>query len=369
MHLSGFERRWAQPSSVPSSPARRAASCRTASPTWISTAFLDETSRRSRSSRRSGCASRFWVIALAPLFMLGKLATIAGSPRRSREAAPVGLRRASLPIRSTLVALKACRRSSYCGDARLRPLILAMTSERAEHVKLMPLRSPRRNPARTSQSLDQPSNDADEEDLPTRAQPLRTRTSPKARRRRRALARAVDEPFDFVVVGSGAAGAVAAHVLATAGSRRIVEEGPWVKTREFKDDVLGTFNKMLRALRGTQVLKGRPSCRCCKGDASAAAPSSTRRSPGASPEDVTLDWRDRFGVDFGMKASSPTSRCSSATSASAKCGRDPRREQPALHRDLQEARLRGEADAPLRQRVHGQRACASPAARRRRSRG
>ena len=43
------------------------------------------------------------------------------------------------------------------------------------------------------------------------------------------LTRDMDEMFDFVVIGSGAAGAVAAHTLVSAGHTvAIVEEGPWV---------------------------------------------------------------------------------------------------------------------------------------------
>ena len=73
-----------------------------------------------------------------------------------------------------------------------------------------------------------------------------------------ALGSDVDEEVDFVVVGSGAAGSVAAHTLATAGwSVAIVEEGPWLKTRGFTDD--------------------------SRGDASGGARSSTRRSPGGCP--------------------------------------------------------------------------------------
>lgn len=45
------------------------------------------------------------------------------------------------------------------------------------------------------------------------------------------LTRDVDEEVDFVVVGSGAAGSVAAHTLAQAGwSVAIVEEGPWLNS-------------------------------------------------------------------------------------------------------------------------------------------
>src|SRR5262245_4469128 len=63
--------------------------------------------------------------------------------------------------------------------------------------------------------------------------------------------------FDVVGVGSGAAGAVAAHALASAGLEvAIVEEGPWLKTRDVTEDVHSTFNRAMR-LRGMQVLQGR----------------------------------------------------------------------------------------------------------------
>src|SRR6202051_799512 len=72
-----------------------------------------------------------------------------------------------------------------------------------------------------------------------------------------ALTKDVEEAFDFIVVGSGAAGAVAAHTLAKAGhSVAIVEEGPWVKTRDFGQGVDAAFHTMMRGA-GMQVLKGR----------------------------------------------------------------------------------------------------------------
>src|ERR1700687_4169477 len=70
-----------------------------------------------------------------------------------------------------------------------------------------------------------------------------------------ALAHDVEESFDYVVIGSGAAGAVAAHTLAKAGwSVAIVEEGPWVRTREFGEGVYGAFTRMFRDA-GTQVIE------------------------------------------------------------------------------------------------------------------
>jgi choline dehydrogenase-like flavoprotein len=71
------------------------------------------------------------------------------------------------------------------------------------------------------------------------------------------LRRATTFDADFVVVGSGAAGAVAAHKLAESGYSVILcEEGPWVKTREFGSSVSGAFAQLMRD-GGLQVLQGR----------------------------------------------------------------------------------------------------------------
>src|SRR3954464_14384372 len=62
---------------------------------------------------------------------------------------------------------------------------------------------------------------------------------------------------DYVVVGSGAAGATAALELARAGhSVAILEEGPWIRTRDFGVDVRGALNTMFRDA-GTQMVAGR----------------------------------------------------------------------------------------------------------------
>src|SRR3954466_3801032 len=71
------------------------------------------------------------------------------------------------------------------------------------------------------------------------------------------LARSTDDVFDVVVVGSGAAGAVAAHTLTEAGlSVGIVEEGPWLKTKDVSQDVHTAFGRVMRQA-GMQVLRGR----------------------------------------------------------------------------------------------------------------
>ena len=106
----------------------------------------------------------------------------------------------------------------------------------------------------------------------------------------------MDEEVDFVVVGSGAAGSVAAHTLAKAGwSVAIVEEGPWVKTRDFNDDVLGTFRKMLRDA-GTQVLKGRAYMPMLQGRCVGGSTLVNSAIAWRMPEDVIR----RVARDFGL---------------------------------------------------------------------
>ena len=111
-----------------------------------------------------------------------------------------------------------------------------------------------------------------------------------------ALTESVHESFDFVVVGSGAAGAVAAHTLAEAGfSVAIVEEGPWVKTRDFGEDVSTAFTKLMRN-GATQAIEGRSfvpllQARCVGGSTVVNSAIAWR-----TPEDVLDDWSARFGL-------------------------------------------------------------------------
>ncbi len=111
-----------------------------------------------------------------------------------------------------------------------------------------------------------------------------------------ALERDVDEAFDYVVIGTGAAGAVAAHTLAKAGfSVAMVEEGPWVKTRQFGKDVFGAFRTLMRD-GGSQAIEGRAfmpllQARCVGGSTVVNSAIAWR-----VPEDVTDDWAARFGL-------------------------------------------------------------------------
>jgi choline dehydrogenase-like flavoprotein len=111
-----------------------------------------------------------------------------------------------------------------------------------------------------------------------------------------ALTSDVIDAFDFVVVGSGAAGAVAAHTLASAGySVGIVEEGPWVKTREFGVGVYDAFKRMMRGV-GMQVVRGRSFMPLLQGRCVGGSTVVNSAIAWRTPEDVTVDWSKRFGL-------------------------------------------------------------------------
>ncbi|MCA9584586.1 MAG: GMC family oxidoreductase [Myxococcales bacterium] len=111
-----------------------------------------------------------------------------------------------------------------------------------------------------------------------------------------AVTRAVDDAFDFVVVGSGAAGASAAYVLAEAGfSVGIVEEGPWLKTRDITEDVHTAFSKYTRE-SGMQVLRGRSFVPMIQGRCVGGSTLINSAIAWRIPEDVVDDWGARFGL-------------------------------------------------------------------------
>ena len=67
----------------------------------------------------------------------------------------------------------------------------------------------------------------------------------------------IDDQADVVIIGSGAAGATAARVLAERGvDVVIVEEGPSIPSEELRGDVYTGFSRVWREM-GTQVAKGR----------------------------------------------------------------------------------------------------------------
>ena len=117
-----------------------------------------------------------------------------------------------------------------------------------------------------------------------------------------ALTKDVEEAFDYVVVGSGAAGAVAAHTLAKAGhSVAIVEEGPWVKTREFGERVYEAFRRMYRD-SGTQVLEGHSYIPLIQGRCVGGSTVMNSAIAHRTPEDVLAEWDENFGLGAHISA-------------------------------------------------------------------
>ncbi len=111
-----------------------------------------------------------------------------------------------------------------------------------------------------------------------------------------ALTKDVEDSFDFVVVGSGAAGAVAAHTLATAGfSVAIVEEGAWMKTKDFTKSVADTFQRMLRD-EGAQAIEGRSFIPLIQGRVVGGSTVVNSAIAWRTPDDVFDDWKARFGL-------------------------------------------------------------------------
>ncbi len=115
-----------------------------------------------------------------------------------------------------------------------------------------------------------------------------------------AIDRDLDESFDFVVIGSGASGAVAAHTLAQAGHRvALVEEGPWVKTRDFTPDVLGSFRRLMRDA-ATQAIEGRSFIPLLQGRCVGGSTVVNSAIAWRLPSDTLHDWRTRFGLERSL---------------------------------------------------------------------
>ena len=106
----------------------------------------------------------------------------------------------------------------------------------------------------------------------------------------------IEGSFDYVVVGSGAAGAVAAHVLAKSGaSVAIVEEGPWVKTRESGPGVSEAFARLFRDA-GMQVIEGRAYVPLLQGRCVGGSTVVNSAIAHRTPEDVLDLWARDFGL-------------------------------------------------------------------------
>lgn len=108
------------------------------------------------------------------------------------------------------------------------------------------------------------------------------------------------EEFDFVIIGSGAAGASAARVLADTGSSIVVlEEGPAVETAEFGDRAFPAFRRLYRD-KGAQVARGRTLIPVIQGSCLGG---STVVNSGISwrlPDDVWTPWQAEYGLGAAL---------------------------------------------------------------------
>lgn len=125
--LTHFERRWAHATLDTLFPGPD----RGALPAGIEDmdvdGFLDATFREVPLEAALGLRVAFWVIALSPLFVLGKLATIASLAPEDRFRVLSRINASSVyALRGLVMMVKAIGALFYCGDHRVRPSIVAV---------------------------------------------------------------------------------------------------------------------------------------------------------------------------------------------------------------------------------------------------
>ncbi len=110
--------------------------------------------------------------------------------------------------------------------------------------------------------------------------------------------RSVDEVFDYIIVGSGAAGATAARILADTGSSiAVVEEGPLVTTEEFKDRLFPASNRILRGGGlGALMARGRTFIPIVQGSCLGGSTVVNSAIVWRIPDDVWEPWKTEYGL-------------------------------------------------------------------------
>lgn len=108
--------------------------------------------------------------------------------------------------------------------------------------------------------------------------------------------RDLEDVADYVIVGSGAAGATAAYVLASAGhSVVVIEEGPWVRTRNISTDLHDGFRTLFRGA-GTAVAMGRSMFPVLQGRCVGGSTTINSSIAWRPPLDVFARWSNTYGV-------------------------------------------------------------------------
>lgn len=110
--------------------------------------------------------------------------------------------------------------------------------------------------------------------------------------------RAANEIFDYVIVGSGAAGATAARVLADTGaSIAVVEEGPLVRTAEFSDRLFAESRRIFRGGGlGGLVARGRSFMSIIQGSCLGGSTVVNSAIVWRLPEDLWQVWNAEYGL-------------------------------------------------------------------------
>lgn len=112
--------------------------------------------------------------------------------------------------------------------------------------------------------------------------------------------RPFEEAFDWVIVGSGAAGATAARVLADTGdSLAVLEEGPRVETREFGDRLWPALRRMFRG-QAAQVARGRAFIPIIQGSCLGGSTVVNSAIVWRLPDDVWEPWSTVHGLGAAL---------------------------------------------------------------------
>lgn len=106
----------------------------------------------------------------------------------------------------------------------------------------------------------------------------------------------VTDAADFVVIGTGAAGATAARVLSEAGAEVVlIEEGPRIKRSELRSDMWTSFKHAWRDL-GFQTASGRAFTPILQGRCVGGTTAINGAIIHRLPERIWQTWRDDYGL-------------------------------------------------------------------------